>query len=78
MKLIHIDQGSEESKQRVQVLIDAYNKSSTAQKQKNTQPTIVAMPDNKEKEGEYAADTLSQISLLSKRNFVDTTREPLK
>ena len=78
MKLIHIDQSSKESRDRVDRLIKAYTDSPSYTKNKQVQITKRQLNIDKESSTNHAQSTFTQIKLLSKRAMVDTLREPLK
>lgn len=78
IKLIHIDQSSEESEERVMKLIDKYNESDLYKKNQIQEIKQIPIPKEKVKHHGYVQGSLTQIKYLLKRNFSDILREPLK
>jgi hypothetical protein len=78
VKLIHIDQSSKESRDRVDRLIQAYKDSPNYDENKKVQITKRELNIDKHSSTNHAQTPLTQIKLLAKRALVDSLREPLR
>eukprot|EP01118_Nematostelium_gracile_P014681 TRINITY_DN5780_c0_g1_i1.p1 TRINITY_DN5780_c0_g1~~TRINITY_DN5780_c0_g1_i1.p1 ORF type:complete len:650 (-),score=148.57 TRINITY_DN5780_c0_g1_i1:3-1952(-) len=76
MKLIHIEQSSQEGDSKVKKLIQDYKDSNLCRQ--NFQVETPKLKIDEEKLPKYTRKTNTQIKYLLKRNYLDILREPLK
>lgn len=79
MKLVHIDQSSTESKEKVTEFVNQYKKLRPFEDKEKKQPEKKPITnDEKDLKQSYAKPLTSQVGYLLQRSFKDQIRDPLK
>ena len=78
MDILHIDPNDASSDQRVNYLIDCYQKSDMQSTQQEIKATKLQIHEQEKDHHGYAQGFVNQVKLCTQRAYKDFIREPLK